>query len=147
MQNVLANWKYITKQGIYPVPYTAETRLSMVDLKDVAEVAAIILTESGHSGATYELSGSEKLSQKAIAEILENHLKRTVRVEVISAESWEVQARTSNLDDYRIESLLKMFRYYESYGFSGNPGVLGWLLGREPRTFSEFVIRSVQDRE
>ena len=34
-------------QGIYTVPYAAETRLSMVDLQDVAQVAALVLTETG----------------------------------------------------------------------------------------------------
>ena len=42
---------------------------------------------------------------------------------------------------YQIEALVKMFRYYEQYGFWGNPRVLGWLLGRPPTTFAAFVER------
>ncbi len=33
--------------GIYRVPYPIETRLSLVDLDDVAEAAALVLTEAG----------------------------------------------------------------------------------------------------
>src|SRR5256885_13981801 len=40
MQNLLASWESISRHGIYRVPYAAETKLGMVDLADVAEVAA-----------------------------------------------------------------------------------------------------------
>ena len=146
MQNVLAHLDQIVKRGIYPVPYVAETRLSMVDLEDVAEVAAIVLTEPGHAGATYELCGAEVLSQTEIATILSQHVGRKVRVEVVSVEDWEAQARASGLGDYQIETLIKMFGYYERYGFRGNPRVLCWLLGRDPITFAIFFERIVRKR-
>jgi uncharacterized protein YbjT (DUF2867 family) len=38
MQNVLAGWDAIAADGIFHVPYPAETRLAMVDLNDVAQV-------------------------------------------------------------------------------------------------------------
>ena len=53
MQNVLAGWKKIIEQGVYQIPYPVETKLSMVDLTDVATVAANVLTEAGHQGAIY----------------------------------------------------------------------------------------------
>ena len=52
MQNVLAYWNQIVEQGVYLVPYSVEARLSMVDLQDMAEAAAIVLTEPAHVGAT-----------------------------------------------------------------------------------------------
>ena len=53
MQNLLAYWCKIHEEGIFQLPYSVETRLSMVDLNDVAQAAAIVLTEPGHVGATY----------------------------------------------------------------------------------------------
>ncbi len=47
MQNVLAHWRTVVEEGVYPVPYRVETRLAAVDLEDVAEVAARVLTEEG----------------------------------------------------------------------------------------------------
>jgi uncharacterized protein YbjT (DUF2867 family) len=146
MQNVEAHWNHIAKRGCYRVPYSAETRLSMVDLQDVAEVASKVLTESGHEGATYELSGPEVLSQNETAEILEQQLERTVRVEVIPLEVWREQALASKLGDYQIETLMKMFEYYEQNGFWGNSGVLAWLLGRKPTTFAQYVQRTITNR-
>jgi uncharacterized protein YbjT (DUF2867 family) len=142
MQNVLAHWDQIMEQGVYPVPYAVETRLGMVDLEDVAEAASVVLTEPGQAGAVYELAGAEVLSQVEVAAILGQQLGRPVRAEVVPLEIWERRARESGLGDYQVEALVKMFRYYERYGFWGNPRVLSWLLGRPPTTFAAFVERS-----
>ena len=142
MQNVLAHWDQIMEQGVYPVPYAVETRLGMVDLEDVAEAAAVVLTEPGHAGAVYELAGAEVLSQTEVATILSQQLGRPVRAEAVSLETWERRARESGLGDYQVETLVKMFRYYECYGFWGNPRVLSWLLGRPPTTFAAFIERA-----
>jgi len=142
MQNVLVHWDQMVRQGVYPVPYAVETRLGMVDLEDVAEAAAAVLTEPGHAGAVYELAGAEVLSQVEVATILGQQLGRPVRAQVVSLETWERRARESGLGDYQVETLVKMFRYYERYGFWGNPRVLSWLLGRPPTTFAAFVERS-----
>ncbi|MBU0704308.1 MAG: NmrA family NAD(P)-binding protein [Chloroflexi bacterium] len=145
MQNVLAHWDQILERGVYPVPYPVETRLGMVDLEDVAEVAAVVLTEPGHAGATYELAG-ETMSQTEVAAIISQQLERSVRAEVVPLETWEQRARDAGLGDYPVEALLRMFRYYERYGFWGNPRVLSWLLGRPPTTFAAFVRRVARER-
>jgi uncharacterized protein YbjT (DUF2867 family) len=142
MQNVLAHWGQIMEQGVYPVPYAVETRLGMVDLEDVAEAAAVVLTELGHAGAVYELAGAEVLSQTEVATILSQQLGRPVRAEAVPLETWERRARESGLGAYQVETLVRMFCYYERYGFWGNPRVLSWLLGRPPTTFAAFVERS-----
>ncbi len=141
LQNILAHWDQIVEQGVYPIPYAAETRLGMVDLEDVAAAAAIVLTEPGHEGATYELSGPNLLSQTEIATILAELLRRPVCAQVVPLATWAARARASGLGDYQVETLVKMFCYYEKHGFRGNAQVLGWLLGRPPTSFSVFVRR------
>jgi len=144
MQNVLAYWDRIVQQGVYAVPYATETRLGMVDLEDVAEAAAIVLTERGHAGATYELAGADVLSPVEVAAILEGQLARPVRAQAVPLDLWERGARASGVGDYQVETLLQMFRYYEHYGFGGNPQVLTWLLRRPPTTFASFVERAAK---
>lgn len=141
MQNLLAQRQAIGASGVYPVPYAANTRLSFVDLEDVAEVAARVLTESGHVGATYELVGTTALSQIEIAAILSQQMGRSVQVEVIARDVWRQQAEAVGLDAYAITTLLQMFVYYESYGFVGNSNVLRWLLGREPTSLETFIAQ------
>jgi uncharacterized protein YbjT (DUF2867 family) len=145
MQNVLGGWKAIVERGVYTVPYTVEARMSMVDLYDVGQAAAVVLTEPGHLGATYELAGPEVLTQTQVAEILSRHLKRPVRAEQITIEAWTLQARASGMGEYQIETLLKMFRYYDRNGFWGNPHTLSQLLGRTPTKFDTFVERTIRE--
>jgi NAD(P)H dehydrogenase (quinone) len=139
MQNVLAQWQRIEQDGIYSVPYPVETRLSLVDLEDVAEAAAIVLTGPGHAGATYELAGPEALAQTEVANILGQQLGRTVHAQAVPLADWERGARAAGLGEYQVETLLQMFRYYAQHGFCGNTNVLGWLLGRPPTTFAVFA--------
>ncbi len=113
-------------------------------MKDVAEAAALVLTEPGHAGATYELSGPEILSQTETAAILAQHLGRPVRVERVAIEAWKNQAHAAGMGDYQVETLVKMFHYYEQHGFWGNPRVLACLLGRAPTSFAAFVERYIR---
>jgi uncharacterized protein YbjT (DUF2867 family) len=141
MQNILGQGSSIKGEGRYVVPYAIETRLSLVDLRDVADIAALVLTERGHLWAIYEIVGTEPLSQIEVADILSEALGRSVRAETQSRKVWASQARASGLGEYQVETLLKMFRYYERFGFTGNSYVAGSLLGRSPATLQDFAQR------
>jgi len=142
MQNSLAEWDRMVVRGIYRVPYPVETRLSLVDLDDVAEAAAIVLTNAGHSGATYELAGSPPLSQTEIAEIFGRALNKAIRAEAEDVDIWDQRARCTGIDEHARETLTKMFRAYARDGLVGNPNVLGWLLGRSPTSLAAFAART-----
>ena len=141
MQNVLGGWQAIVERGVYAVPYSVEARMSMVDLEDVAQAAAVVLTERDHLGATYELAGPEARTQTQVAEILSKQLKRPVRAEQVTIEAWTRQAQASGMGEYQIETLVKMFHYYDRHGFWGNPRTLSHLLDRTPTKFETFIER------
>lgn len=143
MQNVLGVWEAIFERGVYPVPYAVGTRLSMVDLEDVGEVAARVLTDAGHEGAIYELAGPEILTPREVAGFLSRALGRPVKAEEVSLDEWVAQAKARGMDDYQIETLVEMFGYYNNYGLFGNPNVLAYLLGRSPQSFQGFVSRTL----
>ena len=147
MQNILAQWDTLIGEGSYRVPYPLETRLSLVDLKDVAEVARMVLTEDGYAGATYELTGTTPLSQSDVAQKLSDGLGREVTAERTPIEVWERGARDAGLGKYAIETLRQMFLYYEHHDFVGSPQILGWLLKRPPTTLAEVVERERLKRE
>jgi NAD(P)H dehydrogenase (quinone) len=141
MQNSLAQWNNMVCDGVYRVPYPIETRLSLVDLDDIAEAAAIVLTNAGHSGATYELVGTPPLSQVEIAAMFAQALNKTVRAEAEALDAWQQRAHAAGMDDYQRDTLIKMFRAYARYGLKGNPNVLSWLLGRPPTSLTAFAAR------
>jgi len=146
MQNVFGSWQGIVEKGVYIVPYSVSCRLSMVDLEDVAQAAANVLTEPGHLGATYELAGPEVLTPSQIAEVLSTRLKRPVHAEQIAFDAWARQAQASGMRTHKIEALLTMFHYYDRYGLWGNSRVLEQLIRRAPTTFDAFVQRTIRER-
>lgn len=142
MQNLLASWPSIVANGVFSVPYPADTRMSLVDLADVGEVAARVLTEDGHVGATYELVGTAPLTQTEVAVSLSVALRKPVRVETESLDAWDARARAGGMGDYQRETLIKMLRYYAEHGLVGNPAVLRALLGRAPRSLADFAAQA-----
>ena len=153
MQNILVNWGKIVETGKYSVPYAVGSRISMVDLEDVALAAANVLMEVNpeadqqrHIGATYELVGTPAMTPSEIAAILAQQLGRPVVAEEVSIAAWKQGVRNSGMGDYQINTLIKMFNYYAKYGFWGNSQALSWLLKRPTTSFEAFAKRVIQAR-
>jgi len=60
-------------------------RTAFIEVRDIAAVAAKVLTEPGHEGQAYELTGSEALTYVEVADIIGAALGREVRYEHPSA--------------------------------------------------------------
>ncbi len=43
-------------------------------------------------------------------------------------ERWEFQARRKGVGDYQINTLIKMFEYYDRFSFTGNSTIMECLL-------------------
>ncbi len=99
--------------GVLRVPYRVDVPFSFVDLRDVAEAGAIVLTGIGFDYGIYELAGPQVMTVAALA--------RGLGVKVESTDSGEVPPR-----------LAAMFEYYDRHGLVGNPAALAMLLGRRP---------------
>jgi len=93
-----------------PVPYDVHARFGFLDLADLGEAAATVLTEDGHVGATYELASR----QPSVAELAAGAGTVAERVDAIDAP----------------EGLRAMFAYYDAHGLPAGTLPLRALLGR-----------------
>lgn len=144
MQNTVGSWEDVADRGIYEIPYPTHTRLAMIDLADVGEAAAAVLSTDRHHGAIYELVGEPGLSMDQVAEHMSRALGRVVRAEQIPHESWVERARAGGIHEERLEDFLAMFEHYAAHHFVGNPNTLQNILGRAPRGYSQFIEKHVQ---
>jgi uncharacterized protein YbjT (DUF2867 family) len=144
MQNILGGWRSIRDDGVFRVPYPVETRLSLVDLADVADAAAVVLMNDGHAGATYEIAGTGPLSQAEVAAAISAVLRRHVRAEAETVDAWEMRARVAGVGEHERSTLAAMFRYYAQHGLIGNANTLRWILDRAPRDLTEFLSRAAR---
>lgn len=54
--------------------------------------------------------------------------------------------RSKGMSEYAFENLIRMFKYYDQWGLSGNPNVLKWILKKEPTLLKSFVDRIVNEQ-
>jgi uncharacterized protein YbjT (DUF2867 family) len=107
---------------------------SLVDLRDVADAAAVLLTEDGLDGGTFEAAGPESLTAGRIADLLAARTGRPV-----TAVDAVPDGPVPPLEDYAARCGRTMFDHYRAHGFTGSPRVLTALLGRAPRTYAEHL--------
>lgn len=115
-----------------------------IDIEDIADIATVALTEDGHHGEIYDVTGSRLLRfEEAIAEIAEAS-GRQVNYISVPVEAYIQGAKEARLpDDY-----LWLMNYLFTTVFDGrNANVSDGVqraLGREPRDFSDYVQRVAQ---
>ncbi len=143
MQNI--DVARVIADGVLRQPYALDVPLQHVDLEDVAEAAARVVSEGPrHYYATYEVCGDDYRNARELADIISAECGQTVVAEQISFPAPPTDGRRpSEADDYRVDALLRLLEHYGRYGITGNPNVLQWLLGRRPTSFAEFVRRSL----
>ena len=107
---------------------------SLVDLRDVADAAAVLLTEDGLDGGSFEAVGPEPLTAPRIAELLGRRLGREVR-----AVDGVPDGPVPPVEQYAAHCARLMFDHYRAHGFTGSPRVLEALLGRPARTFADHL--------
>jgi len=127
-QNFERGWDKVVETGTLAEPWSPETRFSRVDYRDVADVAAIALTEDRLLYGTFELCSDGWLNRYDIAALISDVLGRDICAERIDPETLGGEA----------ESMRPMFAHYDHVGLRGNPTTLAAILGRQPRTLKAF---------
>jgi uncharacterized protein YbjT (DUF2867 family) len=142
-QNIAANWQTILHTGQFALPYSAETNISYIDYRDVAEIAANAFTDPALRNGVFELSSYPAYSRSQVAEIMSEELGQHITAGVIPFVDWE---RETKMPAGAIsENMHAMFNHYDKFGFEGgNDTVLKALLGREPRTLRQYIKELVQ---
>jgi uncharacterized protein YbjT (DUF2867 family) len=121
--------------GIFRSPWGLEQAQSLVDLRDVAEAAAVLLTQEGLDRGTFEAAGPEPLTAPRIAELAAARLGREVAALDVVPDGPDPSPADAP-EGYAARCSRLMFAHYRAHGFAGSPRVLEALLGRPARTFA-----------
>ena len=78
MQNTLMLAQSVASDGAVYLPMK-EGKLGMIDVRDIVDVAAKVLTEDGHEGKTYALTGPASISYHDVAAGLSKALGKEVK--------------------------------------------------------------------
>src|SRR6202167_1857317 len=130
----------LTKAGIYPMPL-GQAGISAVDIRDIAEAAAIALISDGHFGKTYNLNGPDVLSGPKVASIWSRLLGKEIRYLGDDMDAFEEQMR-KRAPSWSAFDIRMMFEGYLERGFIAEDGdleTLTKLLGHAPRRYEDFA--------
>jgi uncharacterized protein YbjT (DUF2867 family) len=140
---VLAGWRRVVDEGVFADAFDPSRPMAYVDYDDVAEVAAIALTETRLVRGTFELSAPGEVTGHDLATHLAAALGRPVRAEQVALEDYG-PAGPLMANAYSREGFRRLRDYYDSFGFRGGNGlVLEAILGRPATDVPAFIARVV----
>ncbi len=140
MQNLLWQADRIARDGVFSLNM-GQSRLGVIDVRDVAEVAAEILrAEPGrHSGKIYTLSGPEVLSYDEAARHLGQTLDRKIHYLAATGKQAHAGMVGSGLSPW-LAGMLVEYGEAMTSGFGDyTTNDVEDILARPPRSFSDFV--------
>jgi NAD(P)H dehydrogenase (quinone) len=128
--------------GEFTPPFDIERLFNPVDLRDVTEATANVLTAEGHEFATYELAGKERFAPSDMAKIIQVTLGLDIHMRQAPTDAFaRVRAERKGWSPQQTNELIAMYRHYGGFGLPGNGRVLEMLLGRDPNSFAAAVLR------
>lgn len=135
MTNTIEWWSdSIKTQGAVHFP-GGKGRVAPVDPRDVAAVAALALTQPGHQGQSYELTGPKLLTIGEMVQIIGRVLGKPLRytdIPPIAARMWMLK---SGMDKTLVKALMEMLAILRKNKGAICTGTFKELTGREPRSF------------
>jgi uncharacterized protein YbjT (DUF2867 family) len=139
MQNMLGSIPTIQSHGaIYGA--TGDAKFSVIDARDVAAVAAVILKDpSAHRDKTYHFTGPEALSQGEMAAKLGAAIGKDVKYVDLPSESYRQALLDAGLPPWLADLLKELAAVYASGRTAEVSPVFTQLVGREGTSFSEFA--------
>ena len=139
MQNLLLQRETIRLEHEVRSP-AGEARIPMIDTRDIAAVAAAILTGSGHEGKRYTLTGREAVSYRDATRILSDALGIPLTYVPESEKTAFSRLHDQGLPPWLIGAQLALAEYQrEGGGTDVITDAVAELSGRRPRTFREFA--------
>lgn len=82
-QNMMIMARPIREQGVFRSA-VGDARISMIDVRDIADVALKTLTEDDHRGKTYVLTGPQSLTYFDVARLLSEASGKPIRYEALN---------------------------------------------------------------
>jgi uncharacterized protein YbjT (DUF2867 family) len=119
-----------------------DAKIASIDVGDVAEVAAAVLTGSGHEGKIYPLTGPEALSMAEVAEKLSAATGTTIQYVNVTPDEAKSANLAAGMPPYFADALVELFaerrKGKEAQVWPTIESVFGW----RPTSFDEFAQRN-----
>jgi uncharacterized protein YbjT (DUF2867 family) len=118
-----------------------QARIASIDVGDVAQAAAAILTGKGHEGKVYSITGPQALTMDEVAAQLSAAAGRTIRYVNVSPEQARQASLANGIPEYLADALVELFAQRRAGKEATVYPTLQEVFGIRPTSFAEFAQR------
>jgi uncharacterized protein YbjT (DUF2867 family) len=137
-QNMLWSAETIRDHGTFYQPMR-DSRQSLVDVRDIAAVAVKALTEAGHEGQVYEITGPELLSYAEVAATLSRVLGKPVTYVDVPPEAARDAMLKAGTPVWNADAFMAMSEAFAAGRFEYTTDVVERVTGQPPIRFEQFA--------
>jgi uncharacterized protein YbjT (DUF2867 family) len=141
MQNLLSSAGSIRAQRKFSLPMGNGTT-GMADIRDIGAVCAEVLVGKGHTGQSYEITGPEVLTFYDVADRFSAVLGEKVEYVPMPMEQFR-ERMTKILEPWHLNAVCELFREIAEVGLDHTTDTFKKLIGREPRSVTQFIQDNV----
>jgi uncharacterized protein YbjT (DUF2867 family) len=146
MQNLVTQFGHtIRTQNAFYVP-AGDGKMSIVDTRDIATIAARMLTNNGNGGGSqqhhnkaYDITGQDALSYRQVADILSNEVGKKISYIDISEDDTRKGMEQVGMSDWYIDIMIELFRIIRAGYGSETTAAVEHITGRKPISFAQFA--------
>lgn len=138
MQGLLGFKQTIVEQGKF-FAAIGDAKISAVDVRDIAAVAAAALTGKDHEGKTWNITGPEALTHQQMADKLSDALGRLIRFEEVPPQTMREALVGIGFPDWQADGLIEDYAHYARGEASEVMTGVEDATGKPPRAFDEFA--------
>jgi uncharacterized protein YbjT (DUF2867 family) len=113
--------------------------VSLVDIRDIAAVAVIVLAATGHEGECYSLTGAEALTNEEVAEKISRVEGREITYIDLPPVEFKKAILSTGIQEWSADALVDLQRLYREGKASLVTDDVERLTGRKPVTFDQFA--------
>ena len=113
--------------------------VSIVDIRDIAAVAVIVLAATGHEGKSYALTGGEALTNEQVAEKISAVAGRKIGYVDLPAAELKKGMLSAGTPEWSANALIDVQRFYREGKASLVTDDVERLTGRRPIAFDRFA--------
>ena len=137
-QNLFWYADTIRKEGMLRLPL-GDAKIGHVDVRDIAAVTVTVLTQPGHEGMAYEITGPELMTCHDVAKELSTLLNRKVAYVAISPEAFKQNLTRTGRSEVMVGRLNELFADFRVGGGEVLTTTVRDLTGRPPIEFARFI--------
>ena len=119
-----------------------DARIASIDVGDIAEIAARVLTGAGHEGKIYPLTGPQALTMTEVAEKLSTATGQTIRYVNVPPEAARQAQLAAGMPPFLADALFELFAERRNGKEARVWPDAAALLGRPPTSFDDFARRN-----